>query len=139
MLPGTSGAVGAARRSGEQMSDGAEQGGADAVRTGEVRVPADAGAVLPGGDGDEADETDDAASLGAAEWPAGEADEPQGEAQVREGEASGSGGAVDDGVARAGRETDDGELTPSDPSLDPGLDPGLDQGMPPANLAEPLR
>ena len=111
------------------MSDGTEQSGADAMRTGEVRVPEDAGAVLPGEMGDG---TGDAASLGAAEWPAGEADEPQGQAQVREGVASTAGTAsAEDERMRAERESDDGELTPSDPSLAPG--------MPPANLAEPLR
>ncbi len=110
------------------MSHGTERSGADAVRTGEVRVPEGAGAVLPG----DASGQDGGATLGAAEWPAGEADEPQGQAQVRESQASGAGTAsAEDERLRAERETDDGELTPSDPSLDPG--------MPPANLAEPLR
>ena len=115
------------------MSDGTEQSGADAVRTGEVRVPAGAGAVLPS---DMSGGTGDAGTLGAAEWPGGEADEPQGQAEVRESQASGAGTAsAEEDRLRAVRESDDGELTPSDPSLDTGLDPG----MPPANLAEPLR
>ncbi|WP_343919979.1 hypothetical protein [Agrococcus citreus] len=111
------------------MSDGTEQSGADAVRTGEVRVPEGAGAVLPS---DMGGQTGEGATLGAAEWPAGEADEPQGQAEVRESQASGAGTAsAEEERLRAERESDDGELTPSDPSLDPG--------MPPANLAEPLR
>ena len=51
---------------------------------------------------------------------------------MREGVASTAGTAsAEDERMRAERESDDGELTPSEPSLDPG--------MPPANLAEPLR
>lgn len=117
------------------MSDATEQSGGDAVRTGEVRVPTAAGAVLPRGTGTGAGEqTGDAASLGAAEWPAGEADEPQGQAEVRESQSSVAGTAsAEDERLRAARETDDGELTPSDPSQPQG------EGMPPANLAEPLR
>lgn len=118
------------------MSDGTEHSGSqeggtqgdDAVRTGEVRLPEGARVVLP-----DAPLTDDAGTLGAAEWPAGEADEPQGQAEVRESQASGAGTAsAEEERLRAERATDDGELTPSDPSQP-------DQGMPPANLAEPLR
>ncbi len=73
-------------------------------------------------------------SLGAAEWPAGEADEPQGQDEVPSGDGgqvAGTASAEEERV-RADRETDGGELTPSDPS-------SIEQGKPPANLAEPLR
>lgn len=116
----------------ESEHSGTQQAGSpqeDAVRTGETRVPENARVVLP----DDAI-TDDAGSLGAAEWPAGEADEPQGQAAVRESQASGAGTAsAEDERLRAERATDDGELTPSDPSQP------IPQATPPANLAEPLR
>jgi hypothetical protein len=74
-------------------------------------------------------------SLGAAEWPAGEADEPVGEAQVvatdDDGHGAGTASAEEERL-RADRETDSGEITPSDPA-------SIEQGKPPANLAEPLR
>ncbi|ERG65174.1 hypothetical protein L332_12090 [Agrococcus pavilionensis RW1] len=60
------------------------------------------------------------ASLGAAEWPAGEADEPHGRAEV-EGSMQGTAAeeaAEEQRAERAStgmaRESDDGELTPSD-------------------------
>ncbi|WP_026372822.1 hypothetical protein [Agrococcus lahaulensis] len=73
------------------------------------------------GDGVEAvDPAASDASLGAAEWPAGEADEPHGRAQVAD---SMHGTAAEDAAEEQGaggerggmeRESDDGELTPSD-------------------------
>ena len=121
------------------MSDGTEQSGTEAERTGEVTVPEGARVVLP----DDAI-TDSAGSLGAAEWPAGEADEPHGQEDVAGSQQQGAGTAGAAGATagtasaeeerqRAERATDDGELTPSDPS-----EP-VAQATPPANLAEPLR
>jgi|GEM_PF-3455153 len=97
--------------------------------TDQARVPEGAGAVLP----DDAIPAS-ADSLGAAEWPAGEADEPQGQQEVQSGDGDRVAGtaSAEDERLRAERETDDGELTPSDPS-------SVEQGKPPANLAEPLR
>lgn len=72
------------------------------------------------GDGAEAvDPSASDASLGAAEWPAGEADEPHGRAEVA-GSMQGTEAerAADEQRADGGsgmeRESDDGELTPSD-------------------------
>lgn len=110
------------------MSDGTEQSGSDAVRTGEVMVPESAHVVLP----DDAIQ-DGSGSLGAAEWPAGEADEPHGRDAVAGSRRDGAGTESAEGERlRAERETDSGELTPSDPTQ-------VEQATPPANLAEPLR
>ena len=59
------------------------------------------------------------ASLGAVEWPAGEAEEPHGRAELGASmEGSEAAGAPSEQRSRtaADRESDDGELTPSDPS-----------------------
>ena len=65
------------------------------------------------------------ASLGAVEWPAGEAEEPHGRAEVeasmegsKAAQAAEAAGAPSEQRSRtaADRESDDGELTPSDPS-----------------------
>lgn len=126
------------------MSDGTEQSGTEpsgteAERTGEVTVPESARVVLP-----DDTITDGAGSLGAAEWPAGEADEPHGQEDVAESQQQGAGtaagaagdtagtGSAEEERQRAERATDDGEITPSDPSKPM-------EATPPANLAEPLR
>jgi hypothetical protein len=114
------------------MSDGTDSG-TEEIDTGGVTVPESARVLLP----DDAIK-DSAGNLGAAEWPAGEAGEPHGESAVAEsqpdaGTAVAGTPSAEDERLRAERATDDGEVTPSDPSQP------IEQATPPANLAEPLR